>query len=85
MNQLKSINEKLEVAKRLQNCVEDLMLEMGKLLNDLCEFPAKVDYCAGDGFLITNEDTLAQAGFDCLKGISTNNKLTAKDHSRAGF
>ncbi len=50
-------------------------------VNKICDFNAYVTYCAGDGFLIGNDNRIQSvAVMSCLIGKSKKNKLTTKDH-----
>jgi len=51
-----------------------------KEIRKVCDFEARLTYCASDGHLILNEETSNVATLDCLNGRTENNKLTQEKH-----
>ncbi len=49
-------------------------------IRKVCDFEARLTWCAGDGHLILNEDTSSVATLNCLNGRTEKNKLTQEEH-----
>lgn len=61
--------------------VYELELEkVEKNVREVCDFNARITFCAGDGHLILNEENSEAATLDCLQGRSKKNKLTEEEH-----
>lgn len=56
------------------------LADADRRLRKICDFNARLSFCAGDGHLVLNEDTAVVAKLDCLAGKSMRNKVTIKDH-----
>ena len=46
----------------------------------ICDFEARIVFCAGDRHLVLNEDNSSVATLDCLEGRTIKNKLSAEEH-----
>lgn len=64
---------------------EKIRERLQKEVQKICSFEISITYCEGDGHLILNENTSDVAGFDCLKGKSSKNKLTEDEFERNTF
>jgi len=49
-------------------------------VREVCNFNARVTFCAGYRHLILNEDNANVATLDCLNGKTKKNKLSEKEH-----
>ena len=47
-------------------------------IKPLCEFPAVITFCAGDGHLILNEDNAEVAFLSCLKDKTKKKQINSK-------
>ena len=61
--------------------LEFLQLEVAKV----CDFSAKITFCAGDRHLLLNEDTSSVAPLFCLNGKTESNKLTENEHFKCSI
>lgn len=48
----------------------------------VCDFNARVTFCAGDGHVIIDEETAEVATPNCLFGKTKKNKLTKEEHEK---
>jgi hypothetical protein len=49
-------------------------------VREVCDFNARITFCAGDGHLILNEENGNVARLNCLTGRTKTNKLTEEQH-----
>lgn len=54
-------------------------------IREVCDFNARLTWCAGDGHLVLNEETANVAPLGCLTGKTTTNKLSEYDHESASI
>jgi len=60
--------------------VKDFCEQLEKRIRNVCEFEARLTWCAGDGHLVLNEETSQVATLRCLIGRSSHKKLTETEH-----
>ena len=72
----KEINDVLKGHLKYEQACENL----SNKIREICDFNARLTWCAGDGHLILNEDTANVAPLWCLTGKSNDRKLTEEEH-----
>ncbi len=68
---------------KMKKAYETYEAELSKIeekVRLVCDFEARITFCAGDRHLILNEETSDVATLDCLDGRTAKNKLTAEEH-----
>ena len=76
----KKLSKQFDELWKLKHKLDDKQVIINRMVQPLCDFPAVITWCEGDGFLILNEDTEAVALVDCLNGHTKINKLSAEQH-----
>jgi hypothetical protein len=78
----KQLEKALQAATNAKQRYEDSLEFVDFIINDICDFDAKITHCAGDGLLVLNLNTANVATLDCLKGKHSKNLLTEEEHDR---
>jgi hypothetical protein len=74
---MKELINKLEASRdRYEGHLEKLEAE----IIDICDFSARLTWCAGDGHLVLNEETTSVAPLSCLRNRTKYDELTEGDH-----
>lgn len=72
----KEIYKLIKTYDAYEKALEELELEV----REVCDFNARVTFCAGDRHLIMNEETTSVAPLFCLNGKNKTNKLSEDEH-----
>jgi len=74
----KEIDNLIKTYDAYEKALEELEFEV----REVCDFNARVTFCAGDRHLIMNEETASVAPLFCLNGKNKTNKLSEEDHRK---
>jgi hypothetical protein len=72
----KEINKLLKTYDAYEKALEDLEVKV----REVCDFNARITFCAGDRHLVINEETSDVAPLWCLNGKDKDNKLSEEEH-----
>jgi len=75
---------KIEIEKLINtyDAYEKALERLELKVREVCDFNARVTFCAGDRHLIINEETASVSPLFCLNGKTKNNKLTEEEHRK---
>ncbi len=60
-------------------------IELELKVREVCDFNARIDWCAGDGHVVLNEETSHVSSLGCLHGKTEDNKLSEEEHLKNCF
>lgn len=64
---------------------EGACFKLEEKIRNVCDFNARLTWCAGDGHLVLNEETFSVANLGCLNGKTAKNRLTEEEHLNWGI